>query len=162
MKQMVIQKSCARPIFVCFTELWNFYDGLGPGLRDNATALTLYGFPNWPEIWWDDGQYHEVDRCLKCPCLANFCTSSRNFSWQAWSEGWWLIWEMWENHIMVWNLVASCNVPWSGSLPVFEMATLSQCSHFLILAGQGWYPSLNVLFFVTWMCLELSEWSEIG
>ena len=42
---------------------------------------------------------------------------------------------MWGNHIAAWNLVAWCNVPWGGSL--FEMATLSQCSHFLISVSQG-------------------------
>ena len=34
---------------------------------------------------------------------------------------------------------------WSGSL--FEMATLSQCSHFLIAADRGCCRSLNVLLF---------------
>ena len=44
---------------------------------------------------------------------------------------------------MTWNLVEWCSVPWSGSL--FEMATLSQCSHFLISYGRGCCRSLNVL-----------------
>ena len=35
MKQIAIQNGYAVPIFVCFTELWNFYDRLGPGLRDD-------------------------------------------------------------------------------------------------------------------------------
>ena len=51
--------------------------------------------------------------------------------------------EMWGKYIMSWNLVASCNIPWNKSL--FEMATLSQFSHFLISAGRGCCRSLNVL-----------------
>ena len=42
------------------------------------TMLLLYlispGFSYWPEIWWNDAQYHRVDRYLKWPCLANFYT----------------------------------------------------------------------------------------
>ena len=52
--------------------------------------------------------------------------------------------EIWGNHIMAWNLVVWCNVPWSGSL--CEMGTLSQCSHFMISSGRGCCRSLNVLF----------------
>ena len=56
--------------------------------------------------------------------------------------------EVWGNHFMAWNLVAWCNVPWSGSL--FEMATLSQCLHFQISASRGFYHSLIILLkFVT-------------
>ena len=45
---------------------------------------------------------------------------------------------------MAQNLVAWCNVPWSRSL--FQMPKLSQCSLFLILAGQRCCCSMNVLF----------------
>ena len=41
------------------------------------------------------------------------------------------------------NLVAWCNVRWSAS--PFEMATLSQCLHFLILASWECCHSLNIL-----------------
>ena len=51
---------------------------------------------------------------------------------------------MWGNHITAWNLVAWCNLTWRESQ--FEMAMLSQCSHFLILAARGCCCSLNVLF----------------
>ena len=54
--------------------------------------------------------------------------------------------EIWGNYIMTWKLATRCNVPLSGSL--FEMATLSQCSHFLNLAGRGCCCSLNVLSIV--------------
>ena len=43
---------------------------------------------------------------------------------------------------MAWNLVAWCNVPWSGSL--FEMSTLSQWSHFLFSAGWASWSSGRV------------------
>ena len=46
-------------------------------------------------------------------------------------------WEIWGNHIMAWNLV-----PWCRSL--FEMATLSQCLHFLISTGRRRCRSLKV------------------
>ena len=49
----------------------------------------------------------------------------------------------WGNHITTWNLVASCSLPWSGSL--YEIATLSWCWHFLISASRGCCRSLNVL-----------------
>ena len=46
---------------------------------------------------------------------------------------------------MWWNPIAALNlVTWSRSL--FEMITLSQFSHFLILVGRGCCRSLNVLF----------------
>ena len=38
-------------------------------------------------------------------------------------------------HIMVWNLVTWDSVPWSGSR--FEMAALSQCSHFWPRSAKG-------------------------
>ena len=41
------------------------------------------------------------------------------------------------------NLLAWCNVQWSGSL--FEMATVGQCLHFVISAGQGCWRSLIIL-----------------
>ena len=58
----------------------------------------------------------------------------------------------WGNHIIAWNLVAWCSLPWSRSL--YEMATLSLCSHFLISGGQGWCRSLNVLFSIDAICVS--------
>ena len=31
-------------------------------------------FRYWPEIWWDDEQYHEANLFLKWPCFPTFCT----------------------------------------------------------------------------------------
>ena len=46
------------------------HDRLGPGLRNDVKALTLristFG------LQFDDAQYEEANRCLKCPCSANF------------------------------------------------------------------------------------------
>ena len=88
----------------------------------------------------------EVVRYLKWPCLANFScfTELWNFLWQAWtSSEWWLILGHVRNHIIAWNLLEWCNVPWNGSL--FKMAMLSQCLRILISAGRGCCRSLNVL-----------------
>ena len=89
--------------------------------------------------------YHEGDCWL---CMANFCRFHRTL--QVSMIGFKQVWEMithirkCEEIIMIWNLVAWCNVlPWSGSL--FEMAALSKCAHFLISAGWGCCHSLNVL-----------------
>ena len=43
--------------------------------------------------------------------------------------------DIWGNHIMAWNSVAWCNVPWSGLS--FVMATLSQCFHFFPRPAEG-------------------------
>ena len=44
MKQIGIQNGPAGPIFAHSMELWNFQSRLGPGPRDDVTALTLEGF----------------------------------------------------------------------------------------------------------------------
>ena len=67
----------------------------------------------------------------------------------------------WGNHIKVWNLVAWCKLPWNGSL--YVMATLSLCLHFLIWAGGGCCPSLNILYMMpgwSWGAI-LGTWMEV-
>ena len=41
MKQIVIKNGRAEQIFAYSTELWDFHDRLGLGLRDDVTALTV-------------------------------------------------------------------------------------------------------------------------
>ena len=46
--------------FLCVSRNFDIYDGLGPGLRDDVTAL-FKDSKYLPEIWWDDAQYREAD-----------------------------------------------------------------------------------------------------
>ena len=49
---------------ISFDQIW------GTTLR----FLICKCFSYWPEIWWDDAQYHEADHYLKRPCFINlFC-----------------------------------------------------------------------------------------
>ena len=57
---------------------------------------------------------------------------------------------MWGNHITTWTLVAWCNVP--GSRSIFQMATLSQYSHYLNSAGRGCFSDLLVHMWLTGVC----------
>ena len=57
----------------------------------------------------------------------------------------------WGNHIMAWNLMPLCSLPWSGSL--YEMPILSLCLHFLISAYRC-CRSLNVLLYFLWQGLS--------
>ena len=41
MKQIAMPNGHARPIFVRSAELWNFQNKLGPGPKDNISALAL-------------------------------------------------------------------------------------------------------------------------
>ena len=41
MKQIAINNGLAYPIFARSIELWIFYNSLGPGPREDATALTI-------------------------------------------------------------------------------------------------------------------------
>ena len=142
MKQIAISNGHPQPIFSHSTELWKFQNRLGSRPREDVTALTLYGFQlsawnlvRWCEVPWSKS-------LLEMVMLGQFLGVSRNFEIfdDRRGPGRW----NWGNHITAWNLVKWCNLPWSGSL--YEMSTLSLCSHFLILAGQGCYHSLKVLF----------------
>ena len=87
-------------------------------LRISAISLNLVG---WCTVPWS--------RLLrKMAMLSQFLHVPRNFANfnDRLGPGRW----NWGNHIMAWNLVLWCSLPWNESL--FEMATLSYCSHFLI------------------------------
>ena len=59
-------QSSFKVVGLGLADLWEF-----PSL---ITILTFQDFSYWPEIWWDDAQYHEADYYSKWPCSANFCT----------------------------------------------------------------------------------------
>ena len=67
-----------------------FYDRPVSGLSDDVTLpLILFkDFSYWPEIWWEDAQYHEAPRYLNgyarvmFACQPNF----EIFSWLAWAR----------------------------------------------------------------------------
>ena len=116
------------------------FHGIGLG-RVWGTPLPLKLFKNigyWPEIWWDDAQYHGVDHYLKWPFLCafrgtlKFFMTGLNQVWvmmtpirkleetTLWPEIWW--------HDAKYH-EADYYCKWSCSVNAF--------SHFLISAGRG-------------------------
>ena len=108
-------------------------------------ALTLQGFQL---LAWNFGGRS----LLKVAMLSQFCSFHKTLKFSMLcleqvtqirdSDSYY---EMWGNDI-AWNLFDWCNVLWNGSLS--KMATLSQCSYFLISAGRWCCRPLNVLYSV--------------
>ena len=143
MKQIAIENGFAWPIFAHTVELFHdrlFHDRLGPGLRDDIAALTLERFQvsAWNVVWLCTVPWSRL--LCKMAMLGQFLRVPQNFKifHDRLGPGRWLI---------LGNARKShFSVSWSGSL--FEIAMLSQCLHFLILAGQGCRRSLNILFYL--------------
>ena len=126
--------------------LWVLVSDL-QSVPNDVTTLTLLGFQlsawnlaGWYTVPWSRPLF-------KMAMLAHFLHVLRNFKifHGRLGPGIWPILEMQGNHIMAWNLVAWCSVPWSRLL--FETATLIQCSHFLVVADRGCCHAPNVLLF---------------
>ena len=102
-------------------EHWNFQNRLGPGPRDDVTALIFKGFQlsAWNLVgrciaWWSRSLY-------KMAMLGEFLRVLWNL--ENFHDRLGLGRLNWGKHITAWNLVAWRSLPWSGSL--YEMVTLS-------------------------------------
>ena len=115
-KQIAISNGHAWPIFACSMELWNFQSRLGPGLRDDIPALTLWGFQllAWNLVGWCTVPWSRL--LLKMAMHGQFLQVPWHFKIfnDRLGPGRW----SWRNHIMA----AWCRLPWSGS--PYEMDTL--------------------------------------
>ena len=117
----------------CSVELWNFQNRLGPGLRDDFSALTLWEFQQsaWNLVGWCTVTWSRSP--LKVVMLGQFLCIPRNFDifHDSLGAGRW----NWGNHITTWNLVAWCSLPWSGSL--YERPHLANARIFLSRTAEG-------------------------
>ena len=119
-------------------ELSLFHASTCPFICLSRTTLPLLTFSYQPDIWWDDAQYHEADRYLKCPCSANF-----------------------------FNLVGWCTVPWNRLLFQVAMSANFQAAQGSVilwtscLIHVGQTKMTNIVLAIWWNCFfEQYSWFE--
>ena len=112
---------------------------MGQRCRYNSLRISVIGL----KCGGGDAQNHETDDYSKWLCPVNFCVSTEFYIFhERLTPGIWLILRSVRKSHHSLKFGDMMSVPWSGSL--FKMATISQCSNFLISAGRGCCRSLNI------------------
>ena len=163
----------------CRGVLSSFYVSACLSVCPSWTMLLLYlfspGFSYWPEIWWNDAQYHRVDRYIKWPCLPNLCAFHGTLKFTMtglhqvwgmmthirkceeitlWLENWWHDAIYHEgDHSLKWPCFGNVHISWSR---LAEGAVILQMSCLNLFALLMWDIFMKFLLYVC-VCVFLSR-----